>query len=260
MLRIAKASVGEKNCWTISALQAHVYGSMSKETFASCGTLAELDVILKVDGLVSHLSLQICSDCPFSTYHRCIFWTIFWPAKILRQAKKGWLPNLAERKSPSRKYRSLKTLWTNEVVLVCNLQPCFAERAWLKALRSRKSKPPSSFGRHVLSQLNQAILFFSFVFPHQNLHTILVISSQRTLGSLKKLIVYVGTTCALILIKISFPAWDNNFSLHPESLSSNLSINWWNVLHLLFSTSDGSLRYFSCCLMISAPNLCLISS
>ena len=32
------------------------------------------------------------------------------------------------------------------------------------------------------------------------------------------------------------------------------------MLHLFFPTSDGSPRYFSCCLMIFTPNLCLISS
>ena len=153
MLRIAEASVEEKNCWTISALQAHVYGSMSKETFASCGTLAGLDVSLKVNGLVSHLSLQICSDHPFPTCHQCPFWTIFWATKILHQVKEGWLLNSAERKSPSRNYHALKTRWTSEVVLVCNLQPCFAKRARLKALWSWKPKPTSSLGRHILSQL-----------------------------------------------------------------------------------------------------------
>ena len=172
---------------------------------------------------------------------------------MIVQAKEGWLPNLAERKSPSRKYRALKTLWTSEVVLVCNLQPCFAKRARLKVLRLRKSKPPSSFGRHILSQLNQVILFFSFVYPHQNLCTILVISSQRALESLKALIVYDGNACAIVLIKISFPALDKNFSFHRESLLSNLSINWWNMLHLFFPTSDGSPRYFSCCLMNLHP-------
>ena len=178
---------------------------------------------------------------------------------MIVQAKERWLPNLAERKSPSGNYHALKTLWTSEVVLVCNLQPCFSKRARLKALWSRKPKPPSSFGRHILSQLNQAILFFSFVCLHQNLHTILVISSQKELGSSKILIVYVGTACAAVLIKISFPALDNNFSFHPESLLSSLTINWWNALHLFFfPTSDGSPRYFSCYLMISAPNLCLI--
>ena len=144
---------------------------------------------------------------------------------MIVQAKEGWLPNLAERKSPSGKYRALKILWTSEVVLVCNLQPYFAKTARLKALRSRKSKPPSSFGRHILSQLNQVILFFSFVYPHQNLRTILVISSQRALESLKALIVYDGNACATVLIKISFPALDKNFSFHRESLLSNLSIN-----------------------------------
>ena len=136
----------------------------------------------------------------------------------------------------------------------------FCQKSKVEGFKITKIQTTLFLWCDILSQLNQAILFFSFVYPHQNLCTILVISSQRALESLKALIVYDGNACAIVLIKISFPTLDKNFSFHRESLLFNLSINRWNMLHLFFPTSDGSPRHFSCCLMIFTPNLCLISS
>ena len=79
---------------------------------------------------------------------------------ILLQAYEGFVPISALMKSLSRKYRALKTRWTREEVLVCKRQPRLAKRVRLKAFRSRKPKPPLVFGTQILSQLDQAILFF----------------------------------------------------------------------------------------------------
>lgn len=129
-----------------------------------------------------------------------------------------------------------------------------------RAFKSRNPNPPSSFGRHILPQLNQIILFFTFACPHQNLHTMAVISSQRVFGNLKMLMIYVGTTWATVLMSISFLACESSFSFQLESLLFSLSMNCWKVLHLFFPTKDGRPKYFSCCWMTSAPNLFLISS
>ena len=71
---------------------------------------------------------------------------------------------------------------------------------------------------------------------------------------------YVGTACAIISIRISFSALDNNFSFHLDNLLFNRSSNLWKVLCLFFPTKDVSPRYFSCYFIISAPNLILTSS
>ena len=42
-----------------------------------------------------------------------------------------------------------------------------------------------------------------------------LIESHRDFGSMKRLIVYVGMACATVLINISLPALEINFSFHP---------------------------------------------
>ena len=84
---------------------------------------------------------------------------------MLIQAYDGWWPNSAG-KSPLGKYQALKTLGTKVFVQVCKRQPCFARRAVLKALKSPNPNPPSSFGRHILSHLSQAILDRPQFCPH----------------------------------------------------------------------------------------------
>ena len=167
---------------------------MSTETFASSVTPWGQGISLNVDGVVNHLSCQISIVCPFPTYQRCPCRTIFCAPIMLLHAYDGWCPVSTERKLPLGKYLVLNTLCTNEVVWVCSCQPCFARNAKLKVFRSWKPKPPSSLGRHILSQLKQVILFLSLAWPHQKLWTKLVISSHKVLGSLKMLTVYVGTT------------------------------------------------------------------
>lgn len=233
---------------------------MSTVIFASSSTPQGREISLNVDGVANRFSFQISIVCPFPTCQRCPCRTIFCSAIMLLHAYDGWCPILAERKSPLGKYLALNTLWTSEVVRVYSHQPCFARSTKLKAFRSRNPKPPSFLGRHILSQLNQVILFLSLAWPHQNLQTKLVFSSHKALGSLKTLIVYVGTAWAIVLIKISLPALDNSFSFQLDNLLFNLSINWWKVFHLIFPTEDGRPKYFPCSLIISPPKRCFISS
>ena len=152
---------------------------------------------------------------------------------MLRQANDGFVPNSACRKSAFRKYWALSTLWTNELLFICKCQPCLAKRARLKALRSPKPNPPSSFSAHILSQLSHAILFLPSFWPHQNLWIIPANSSHRESGSLKTLIVYVGMACATALMRTSLLAWDNSFSFQPESLLSSFSFKALKVCFLI---------------------------
>ena len=114
------------------------------------------------------------------------------PTKYSSMHRMDDAPAQPKEKSALEKYLALNILWTREVINVCSRHPCIANKAKLKTSRSPKPKPPFFLGRHIYSQLSQAILFLSFIWPHQNLRTILVISSQRVLGNLKTPIVYVG--------------------------------------------------------------------
>ena len=76
----------------------------------------------------------------------------------------------------------------------------------------------------------------------------------------KQLMVCAGTACATAFIGISLPARDKSFSFHLDSLFANLSFSCWNVLCFDLPTNDGNPRYFSCCLIISAPNICFMPS
>lgn len=51
-------------------------------------------------------------------------------------------------------------LYREECFYIFVSDPCLANSAKLKAFKSWNPSPPSSFGRHILSQLNQAIFFF----------------------------------------------------------------------------------------------------
>ena len=51
-------------------------------------------------------------------------------------------------------------LYRGECFYMFVSDPCLANSAKLKGIKSRNPSPPSSFGRHILSQLNQAIFFF----------------------------------------------------------------------------------------------------
>ena len=72
--------------------------------------------------------------------------------------------------------------------------------------------------------------------------------------------VYVGTACAIVLIRISFPAFDNNFSFRLDNLLFSSSINWWKVSYLSLSMRDRGPKYFYCCFIIYAPKQNLTSS
>ena len=178
---IARASSSEKNWRMMSELQVRVCGSISNATFATVGIVAGLDVSLKVEGWCNHLLFQMSIDCPFPTCHRWPCLTTSYATKILLHSYDGWCPSSAERKSPLGKYLVLNYLWTREVVHICSRHPCLANKAKLKALRSQKPKPSFSLGRYIFPQLSQDILFLSFVWPHQNLGTILVISFHSML-------------------------------------------------------------------------------
>ena len=76
----------------------------------------------------------------------------------------------------------------------------------------------------------------------------------------KQLMVCAGIVRAIAFISISLLALDKSFSFQPDNLLANLSFNYWNVFRFDLPTNDGNPRYFSCCLIISAPNICFMLS
>ena len=79
-------------------------------------------------------------------------------------------------------------------------------------------------------------------------------------GSLNILIEYVDITCATVLINISLPAFEINFSFHPIALFVIFSWRFLKVLTLDFPVAIGSPRYLSYSVIILAPKSCLRDS
>ena len=64
---------------------------------------------------------------------------------------------------------------------------------------------------------------------------------------------YVGIACSTLLIKISLPAFEINFSLHPITLLVIFSCKALNVFTLDFPLAIGNPRYFSQSSIILSP-------
>ena len=86
----------------------------------------------------------------------------------------------------------------------------------------------------------------------------LVSSSQRFSGSLKQLMVYVGTAWATALMSTSLPTVDKSFSFHPDNLLATLDFSWAKEFVLDLPMREGRPRYVSCYLITWAPNIVLI--
>lgn len=84
----------------------------------------------------------------------------------------------------------------------------------LNCSKSLIPKPPCVFGKHNFFHLIQWILRALSLYPHQNFWIKDSMSLQRHFGSLKQFIVKVGMAWITALIKISLPAWNDNFSFH----------------------------------------------
>jgi hypothetical protein len=132
-------------------------------------------------------------------------------------------------------------------------QPCFASKAKLKHSISRKPIPPLSFCRPICPQFIQATFLSFSLCPHQKRDIIELISLHRVFGNWNTLIVYVGIACITALRRISFPAWERNFSFHPLIRSQIFPFMSVKVLTLDFPTKAGRPRYFSYCCDGSTP-------
>ena len=121
---------------------------------------------------------------------------------------------------------------------------------------SRKPIPPFFFVVHSFFQFIQCIFLSFFVFPHQYLAIVELIESHRDFGSLKRLIVYVGMAYATVLINISLPALEINFSFHPMTRFVICSCISLKVVTLDFPHAIGRPSYFSQSVIILAPKIC----
>lgn len=179
---------------------------------------------------------------------------------MLLQVYDGLLSKPTWTKSLLGKFLTLITQYTKEPRPDCSLHPCLANKVRFNCFSCLKSIPPQALGEHYFSQLIQPILRSSLHYPHQKFLIRLVILSQRDLGILKQLMVYVEMDCATTFIKTSFQALDSSFFFHPTSFLANFSFNSMKVFFLLHPTNDGRPKYFSCYLITYAPNLAFISS
>ena len=59
----------------------------------------------------------------------------------------------------------------------------------------------------------------------------------------------MGIAWATVLIRISFPAFDNNFSFHPINFLANLALISLKEFFLFLPTNESKPKYFSCCLI-----------
>jgi len=63
-------------------------------------------------------------------------------------------------------------------------------------------------------------------------------------------------TCARVLIRISFPALDNNFSSHPRILFQTLSFEYAKTDVLDLATKTGSPKYYSFIVSLCICSVC----
>jgi hypothetical protein len=131
MLQIISASSAIKMLWIRPLFHSGGLPVIRSSTCAFSGIVLQGDIIEKVLGLGIHLSDQTATDFPSPILHISLASKSSLPAKILRHAKEGLLPNFAVRKSPFRKYFPLIRL-----TFTCGLKPILELLLyWLKCLR-----------------------------------------------------------------------------------------------------------------------------
>lgn len=117
--------------------------------------------------------------------------------------------------------------------------------AWLKASMFLKPRPPSSLGLHILTQDRQCNFFFFWDPPPPKKKSLVIffISLQIPIRSLKILIGYVGTAWSMALINTFLPLMEKNFSCHPWTFLSTLSLMWKKTFLLFLLIDEGNPKY-----------------
>lgn len=121
------------------------------------------------------------------------------------------------------------------------------------------TKAHSLFCVQSFFQFIQWIFLSSFVCPHQYFASKELMLSHVDLGNLKMLMAYVRIACATVLIRISRPAFEINFSFHPMTHFVTFSCRSLKVVTFDFPLAIGKPRYFSLCVIILPPNICRIN-
>ena len=122
--------------------------------------------------------------------------------------------------------------FTREFVSWVILHACFERITKLKTCKSLKPIPPSCLLVHRFFQLTQWIFLSSLFCPQQYFASKELMESHMDLGSLKRLIAYVGIAYATVFIRTSRPAFDINFSFHPNTRLRIFSSNSLKVFSL----------------------------
>ena len=140
-----------------------------------------------------------------------------------------------------------------------SLHACFESIAKLKACKSLKPIPPSCLLVHSFFQLTQWIFLSSLFCPHQYFASKELMESHMDLGSLKRFMAYMGIACATVFIRTSRPAFDINFSFHPNIWLRIFSSNSLKVFTFDLPQVIGRPRYLSLLVITLAPICCWIN-
>lgn len=82
---------------------------------------------------------------------------------------------------------------------------------------------------------------------------------NETIRDLNTLIMYVGIACAAVLIRISCPSRDNNFSFHPCNFFHIRSFKHVKIDFFDLPIIVGNLKYFLCLSTSRTPSVSIIS-
>jgi len=124
---------------------------------------------LQEEGRGSNGSSQTETLCPIPISQRDPFRTRSHTLKMLRQVKEGLTPKSAARMDELGKYLARRTRLTKELGNLRSHQNFLASNTSLRASRSRKPRPPSSFLFCSFPKLTQCIFFLYWLWPHQKL-------------------------------------------------------------------------------------------
>lgn len=173
----------------ISGLFHHLVSrSMSALTLAFIGSNFGGDWTAYVIEVGSYLSPQIWTVLPFLIRQIKPSCNKPLEEKILCHSKDGRLPRLASKKVARGKYLTFR-IWPAKLLGLCkSRQPCFANKARLKLLKSRNPIPPLALENPIFFRLIQWILESFSLCPHQIFCIKELISAQSPSGRRKMFI------------------------------------------------------------------------
>lgn len=205
ILRITVVVGGLKIAWIKWIFHLLVPSSIKEATWVSCMSKPSWSCgVGRVSMPGIRLCFQIVTFSLLPIHHILHLRSHGLASHIPCQAKDGLHLTCASKNEVFEKYLALYNWCKSEPSSYEIRQPCLARRVKLKVLNFLKPKPPWNFERHILCQLIYWIFFSWYFWPHQN-YPIRLSSSQNVVESWKQLMVKVGITRILLLLKVPLP-------------------------------------------------------